>query len=372
MKNKLIGYGLSMALLFGSMAYSIEQNPSYAISNEQLAENLDPTDLELQVAAANYLLDNFPNTVSGSSRTKLLRLLEEADQLLKEVYDFKNAYEKKDSTNIRVKNQIKANLDKRKTTFDVNVNSYATSKQLTEWFTETAKEDWYFYFSMYQRANVSIRYNPSKANGKKNYVESASFEVEYREKPSSESVVEAFADKWIDKNISSGDSDYDKVLKIHDFIVKENYYNRGDSKAMSGGHSIYHPASILYGNGGVCNAYATLFDKLATKAGLDVRYATGTSKKTGEAHIWNMVKVDGSWFNVDTTWDDPTISFNEGFVENLEDFVIYDYFMKSDEEIEGSRIIDQYPSRPQANKRINTGLKNSTIKEIDGKYRVIN
>ena len=347
-------------------------NPAYAITNEELAANLDPSPLEYQVAAAKYLLENFPNTVSGKARKKIERLLVESEEILKEVYDFKRKYGSKDNTNIRVKNQIKANLDKRKESFTVNVNSYSNNQQLTNWFLETAKEDWYFYYSMYDKASVSSKYNPSKSNGEKFYVDSATFNVKYRESNQSEAMVEDYANQWVGQNISSSDSDYQKVLKIHDFIVKQNFYNRGDSKAMSGGYSVQHPASILFGNGGVCNAYATLFEKLGTKAGLDVRYATGYSKKTGEAHIWNMVKIDGNWFNIDTTWDDPTITFSEGHIENIEDFVIYDYFLKSDNEILESRTIDEDINRPQGLATMNTGLKKSVIKEIDGKYRVVN
>ena len=370
MKRKLLTLSLSLAMAFGW--YSMNINPVYAISNEELAENLDPSPLEYQVAAAKYLLKNFPRTVSGQTRVKLERLLAESEEILKEVYEFKSKYGPKDNTNIRVKNQIKANLDKRNEKFVVNVNSYSNNKQLTDWFLETAKEDWYFYYSMYDKANVSTKYNPNKSKAGKVYVDSATYSVIYREGNESERMVEDFTNQWVSENISPSDTDYQKALKIHDFIVKRNFYNRGDSNDMSGGYSIHHPSSILFGNGGVCNAYATLFDKLGTKAGLDVRYATGFSKKTGEAHIWNMVKIDGYWFNIDTTWDDPTITFSDGYVENIEDFVIYDYFLKSDREMQASRSIDEDINRPKGNSTINTGLKKSVIREIDGKYRVVN
>ena len=31
---------------------------------------------------------------------------------------------------------------------------------------------------------------------------------------------------------------------------------------------------------------------------------TGTAK--GGGHAWNQVKVDGTWYYIDCTWDDPT------------------------------------------------------------------
>ena len=27
---------------------------------------------------------------------------------------------------------------------------------------------------------------------------------------------------------------------------------------------------------------------------------------TSEDHVWNQVKIDGKWYNMDATWDDPT------------------------------------------------------------------
>ena len=370
MNKKFITLSLILVMTLGF--YSINMEASYAISDQELADSLDPTPLENQVVAAKYLLENFPRTVSGKTRTKLERLLVESEKILKDVYDFKQKYGEKSNTNIRVKNQIKANLDKRKEKFVVNVNSYSNNKKLTDWFLETAKEDWYFYYSMYDKANVTTKYNPKKSKGEKVYVDSATYTVSYRENDQSEQMVEEFCDQWIRENISPTDSNYQKALKIHDFIVKKNFYNRGDNKDMSGGYSIHHPSSILFGNGGVCNAYATLFDKLGTKAGLDVRYATGFSKKTGEAHIWNMVKIDGNWFNIDTTWDDPTITFQDGYVENIEDFVSYEYFLKSDEQMKASRTIEEDVNRPKGNSTMDTGLKKSVIREIDGKYRVVN
>ena len=40
--------------------------------------------------------------------------------------------------------------------------------------------------------------------------------------------------------------------------------------------------------------------------------------------------------------------------------------------MEASRSIDEDINRPKGNSTINTGLKKSVIREIDGKYRVVN
>ena len=369
MKRKILAIIFALALIMP--ANLVEQNMAYAITNKELADNLDPSKLEAKVAAARYLLENYPNTVKGSVKKKLEVLLKKSQETLDEVYAFKRKYGSEDTLAIRVKNQIRENLRQRKTDFTVNINSYADNDQISQYFLETCKEDPYFFYSIYEKANVSSKYNSEMSNGSKIYIDSARFIVTYRENQEIEKKIEEFANNWVQSNINTFDSDFDKVLKIHDFIVTQNQYNLGDSKSRSGGYSIYNPASILFGNGGVCNAYATLFDKLANLSGLEVRYATGISKKNSEPHIWNMVKIDGNWMNVDATWDDPTIRFDDGYVTNIDDFVIYDYFLKSDEQMRYSRIIDEDKNRPLGLTTMDTGLKNSTIKKIDDTYMVV-
>ena len=372
MKKKIFAASLAAFLSISSVVSTpLYMNTAYAESNIEKIAKIDTSKAETTINAAKYLLVYSPNVFKGDNKRYLENLIKESEKLLAVIYNARDQLKATDNLNIRIKNIIRSNLDARSTNFKVNVNAYTTNKQLQNWFLETAKEDWYFFYSMYGKTNVKTNYNPKRSKGDKVYVNSVTFNVEYREDPAIENDVENFASQWVAENINSNDSDFTKALKIHDFIVTENQYNRGDSKDMSGGYSIYHPASILYGNGGVCNAYATLFDNLASKAGLDVRYATGTTKKTGEPHIWNMVKIEGTWYNLDTTYDDPVITFNQGDVNNLGEFVIYDYFLKSDREMEKSRTIENNNDKPQAFSSMDTGLKNSRIEMIDGQYQVI-
>lgn len=372
MKRKIFGLSLAMVLATNPIINTnLNINTAYAAIDQAQLDRLDTTKLERQIKAAQYLIDNMPNIIRGDKKKRLEALIKDSEDLIARINKIKANYAVNDNLNIRIKNIIRDNLDRRNTQFTVSVKAYTSNQQIQSWFLETAKEDWYFFYSMYGKTNVKTKYDPNKTRGDKVYIDSATFTVTYREDPVVDNQVEAFANDWVKQNINAYDSELEKTQKIHDFIVTKNQYNRGDSKDISGGYSIYHPASILYGNGGVCNAYATLFDKLATKAGLDVRYATGHSKKTGEPHIWNMVKIDGNWYNIDATWDDPTITFSEGYVENLGDFVIYDYYLKSDGEIQKSRTIDDNPDRPQSFSSLNTGLANTTIQKVGDTYRVV-
>ena len=66
----------------------------------------------------------------------------------------------------------------------------------------------------------------------------------------------------------------------------------------------------------VCAGYARSFQYLMMELGIPCYYCTGYA---GEAHAWNIVKLDGEYYNADATWDDT-------------DPNTYDYFNKPDAE----------------------------------------
>ncbi|MDD6207160.1 MAG: transglutaminase domain-containing protein [Clostridiales bacterium] len=89
--------------------------------------------------------------------------------------------------------------------------------------------------------------------------------------------------------------DYTKVREIHDYIVKELDYDKRLLNAT--------PYQALTTKKATCQGYATLFYRMAEEAGVEVRIIGGTAD--GEPHAWNIVKLDGLWYNIDCTWDDP-------------------------------------------------------------------
>lgn len=110
-------------------------------------------------------------------------------------------------------------------------------------------------------------------------------------------------------------SDYTKVKRIHDYVVKRMTYDQDleEFDAYTG---------LIKGTG-VCQSYALAAYRLLNDAGVECRIITGQGN--GESHAWNIVKVDGLWYNLDCTWDDPIASDGK---ERL----TYDYFLKNEEE----------------------------------------
>ena len=69
----------------------------------------------------------------------------------------------------------------------------------------------------------------------------------------------------------------------------------------------------------VCSGYAKAYEAMLDAAGIPNETITGYA---GGYHAWNLVQVDGQWYHVDTTWDDPTTQGG--------DYIRYTYFLKSD------------------------------------------
>ena len=109
-------------------------------------------------------------------------------------------------------------------------------------------------------------------------------------------------------------TDFEKVKFVNDYIVKNTVYSE-DSVASS--HSAY---AVAYEGKGVCQGYALFAQKLMQELGLESMYVVGEVYTGG--HAWNLVKVEGEWYHLDTTWNDPVPDRGNG--------VRYDYFLLND------------------------------------------
>ncbi len=98
--------------------------------------------------------------------------------------------------------------------------------------------------------------------------------------------------------INKSMSEYERELILHDALINNCIYNK------KGGEFIHSAYGALVLNNAVCDGYARAFAYLMKKAGIECTIAYGSSR--GEGHAWNVAKIDGNWYHVDVTWDDPS------------------------------------------------------------------
>lgn len=97
------------------------------------------------------------------------------------------------------------------------------------------------------------------------------------------------------------ETDYEKEVAIHNFITDNFTYGPININTVPArAHSI---TGFVFDGVGICEAYANTFYVMGKMAGLDVSIITGTTSNID--HMWNLIKLDGDYYHVDVTSDDP-------------------------------------------------------------------
>ncbi len=91
-----------------------------------------------------------------------------------------------------------------------------------------------------------------------------------------------------------------KSDKIYQYITQNVVYDYKNLNDPS--YNLKFTAyAALINKTAVCQGYATLYYRMARECGLNTRVVTGKSR--GENHAWNIVKIGGYYYYLDSTWD---------------------------------------------------------------------
>jgi len=128
--------------------------------------------------------------------------------------------------------------------------------------------------------------------------------------------------------ITSGMSDFEKELILHDYIVNNVRYDIENYKKNPIPDSSFEEYGALVLGVAVCEGYSRAMKLLCDLSGIECIIVTGTSISRGvqEGHAWNIVKIDGEYYHLDVTYDDPV-------TEDGSNALIHDYFNLSDDEM---------------------------------------
>lgn len=100
-------------------------------------------------------------------------------------------------------------------------------------------------------------------------------------------------------------SNYNKALIVHDTLVDMLEYDQNDSNSNT--HNIY---GAFVNRSVVCEGYAKSFKYIMDSLNIPCILVGGiatNNTSTTESHMWNYIQLDGNWYGIDVTWDDPVI-----------------------------------------------------------------
>lgn len=127
----------------------------------------------------------------------------------------------------------------------------------------------------------------------------------------------------------------EKIRTVHNWIVCNttydiDYYNRDDS--------FNHVSNLLNNKTGVCQGYSVTFYIFMKQMGIPCTLIMGNADNV--SHAWNAVILDGSWYYVDVTWDDPVVNGTSNYPGG--DNISYEYLLCTYNHISMTHTEDKY------------------------------
>ena len=98
---------------------------------------------------------------------------------------------------------------------------------------------------------------------------------------------------------------YEDIKMVHDYLVDTISYDSSLSK-----QNIYNIYGALVNRECVCEGYARAFKYLLDELDIPCVMVIGTATNSHgetENHAWNYAQLNGNWYAVDSTWDDPVV-----------------------------------------------------------------
>jgi len=145
------------------------------------------------------------------------------------------------------------------------------------------------------------------------------------------------------KIISPTMSNLQKERTIHDYLISTSKYDHENYLKDNIPTEAYTPYGLLFNHVCVCQAYAETFMIFMTLINIECYMVVGSTllhggnSKQDITHAWNIVKIDGRYFHVDVTFDNP--------IPDVIGRVEHNYFNVTDTFLDKTHVwkVNQYP-----------------------------
>lgn len=117
-----------------------------------------------------------------------------------------------------------------------------------------------------------------------------------------------YIESFIANNINLSMSNYDKIKVFHDHLINNTVYDENDT------FETYTAYNLITSGLSICGGYSDIMAIYLNTLGIK------NYRITSNNHIWNLVEIDGIWYHLDVTWDDPIASDGK-------QYLIHNFFM---------------------------------------------
>lgn len=112
-------------------------------------------------------------------------------------------------------------------------------------------------------------------------------------------------DTIINQVITNNMAVREQIKAVHDYIINNTAYDTLKSENIEDKTYKSNTAyGVLIEKFGICSGYSDTMKIFLDKLNI-INY-----KISNDQHIWNLVYLDGTWYHLDLTWDDPISELN--------------------------------------------------------------
>ncbi len=284
--KKILPLLLSLCLVAGN-ATVMESEAAPESENGEKAISVEPEPEVRPVGDGDTVEVPEPEADTGEDYVDLSDHVLQAGGFLPEEDEYGiSTFALSESSYEELKDLLYEGLTNHEASIDIDRSLGASEDDVSAAFTDVFNENYQFFYvypgySYTSVGDVVIKVTPI-------------YSMDESEAASASKKLESAIDEAVD-GADASFSDLENALYLNDYLDRHCAYEE------TGTGYEYTAYGALVEGEAVCQGYAIAYNALADRLGLSCDFVTSESM----CHVWNVVKVNGSYYHEDATWNDP-------------------------------------------------------------------